>query len=412
MSSLEDFMRARAMRASPDYAKYVMQTDAERATAERSHPSAVAKSFSAIQQFMTDKQRVDKAMLNQQYDRSFRAPQSLESFEQGRPQYQPPSPLEQWKLRLSAMMESGNPVLQEQAMKEMKAQAQEEVKPPTAAKMSTSAQIAVDLGYTPGTKAFIDFVRAHAMKAGSSVAIDMGNKFFTREDAQNLLGPDGLPLKSSPVGVSYEEGRRRGWKWAGVKPTSEEANSEGSTAASLDMLNQLEALVATGEADISGFKGIVTDFRNQSGVTNAAADYLLSVFTPPQNPADIEAHGLAVSLANQLLHAFRGASVGPEEKIDFIKQLPVAGQPKDVLLSNIELTKRNLETINRTKRNIRGSNAQDAPEAKSPVNPPPPIKEIPANAIKGDDGSLTWSDDTYDYMKLPNGKIKWRLNNG
>jgi len=74
------------MRASPDYAKYMMQTDAERATTERSHPSAVAKSFSAIQQFMADKQRVDKAMLNQQYNSSFRATQSLESFEQGRPE--------------------------------------------------------------------------------------------------------------------------------------------------------------------------------------------------------------------------------------------------------------------------------------------------------------------------------------
>lgn len=142
-------MRARAMRASPQYAAYMMQTDAERAIAERSHPSAVAKSFSAIQQFMADKQRVDKAMLNQQYNSSFRAPQSLESFEQGRPQLKQPSPLEQWRMRLGAMMESGNPVLQKQAISEMQAQSKQESTPATSTTSDAVKQYeyAVGQGY-------------------------------------------------------------------------------------------------------------------------------------------------------------------------------------------------------------------------------------------------------------------------
>jgi len=215
MSALEDFMRARAMRASPEYSKYVMQTDAERATAERSHPSAVAKAYSAIQQFMADKQRVDKAMLNQKYNSTFRVPQSLQSFEQGRPQPKQPSPLEHWKMRLDAMMESGNPILQEQAMKEMQSLAQEEVKPPPVVALSNAAKMARDSGRIPGTPEWNKFIEDYAAKT-SKTSVTVGNtaeKPYSISDLKNIkflpeFGGGEVPPGTLPSEVKGQVGLR------------------------------------------------------------------------------------------------------------------------------------------------------------------------------------------------------------
>lgn len=393
------------MRASPDYAKYMMQTDAERATTERSHPSAVAKSFSAIQQFMADKQRVDKAMLNQQYNSSFRAPQSLESFEQGRPEYKAPSPIEQWKIRLGAMMESANPVLQEQAMKEMQSQAQEEVKPPKDPKRSNSAQIAVDLGYVPGTKAFNDFVKAHAMKAGTSVTIAAGTKPMKREDALSLVDRDGQPVMNPPVDLTPDGAAARGWTY-GNKATEGEAKSDAAFEASQEMLARLTELTsAEGGANVTGIAGVLDDYRSANTLAGSAIDTLMNVLGAPMSPQNAEAHSITKNLASQLIQAMRGAQVGPLEIEQFVKQLPVAGQPPAVFEANKIVTERNLALINERMAKSRGRAGMATSTA---VKPPPPVKEVPANATKEADGSITWSDKTYEYMRLPNGKIKWR----
>ena len=78
------------------------------------------------------------------------------------------SPSERIKAQLDAMMLSGNQSLQKRAL--------QEIGKPGAVndKMSNSARIATDIGLTPGTPAFNQFVQSHAMKAGTTV--NMGGK--------------------------------------------------------------------------------------------------------------------------------------------------------------------------------------------------------------------------------------------
>ena len=191
MPTLEDFVRARAMRASPQYAARIMKSEAEQAEDALSNPAVVAKAYSALQQFLQQKALADRASFEQQAIANFRAPQSLESM----PQYQEPSPLQLWRNRLDAMMQSGNPVLQKQAMGEMQAQAQEEAKPAPAPVLSNAAKIAIDLGYKPGTKSFNDFVTAHAMKSGT--VVNVGGKPeqpYSISDLQKIMFKDGTPV--------------------------------------------------------------------------------------------------------------------------------------------------------------------------------------------------------------------------
>lgn len=388
MPTLEDFVRARAMRASPQYAARIMKSEAEQAEDALSHPAVVAKAYSALQQFLQQKALADKASFEQQAAANFRVPQSLESM----PQYQEPSPLQQWRNRLDAMMQSGNPVLQKQAISELQVQSKETVdkKQP---KISSSAQVALDLGYKPGTKAFNDFVRAHAMKSGSSVTIDMGNKLVTREDAQNLIDEDGNRVTSVPLGLTYEQAAARRWSF-GNPITAEEAKQEGSLAAVEDMLLRLEELTSSGQADLSSFKGIIDDYRSGSGILNAASDRLLDVFGEVKKPEDVEAHSLAIALGNQLLQAYRGAAVGPEEKIDFILQLPTAGQPKAVFDQNVQLTKRNLATIAARKRSMRGV-PEPSPATKPQQSAAPTVVR-------------EWQEGGYQYQELSDGKKRRR----
>lgn len=406
MSALEDFMRARAMRASPDYAKYMMQTDAERATAERSHPSSVAQAYSAIQQFMADKQKTDKAMHEFQTNQGFRAPQSLESFNATKPQYKQPSPLEQWKTRLEAMMQSGNPVLQKEAIGEMQSLAQEEVKP-TAQVLSTSGKVAVDMGYVPGTKAFNDFVRAHAMKvANTSIKIGEGSKPLTREEILSLVDNEtGEPIRNAPVNITPDQVTANNWSY-GNRATEGEAKSDAAFAASQEMLDRLSTLTSSeGGADITGFAGVLDDYRSANTLSGVAIDTLMNVFGVPMTPENAEAHSISRNLGSQLIQAMRGANVGPVEIEQFLKQLPVAGQPKPVFEANAKITKQNLVLIDKIKASSRGR------ASMAGTNAPPtqaPNKVVPTNASKGVDGSLEWSDKKYNYKKTPEGKVFWR----
>lgn len=364
MSALEDFMRARAMRASPQYAAYMMQTDAERATAERSHPSSVAQAYSAIQQFMADKQKTDKAMHEFQTNQGFRAPQSLESFNATKPQYKQPSPLEQWKTRLEAMMQSGNPVLQKEAIGEMQSLAQEEVKPPPAVVMSTAARMATELGYKPGTKSWNDFIAAYAAKVPrTNVTVEAGKKMLTREQILALVdNATGQPVRNAPINITADEADARNWSY-GNMATEGEAKADAAFAASQEMLDRLDVLMTEG-ADVTGFAGILDDYRSANTLSGAAIDTLMNVFGAPMSPQNAEAHSITRNLASQLIQAMRGAQVGPAEIEQFVKQLPVAGQPDSVFEANKKITQRNLILLNEIKATARGRTVPGKSETK------------------------------------------------
>jgi len=107
------------------------------------------------------------------------------------------SPAERIQTQLDLMMRSGDPALQKRALELVG-------KDPVAPKMSASARIASDIGLTPGTPEFNQFVKSHAMK------IEGGNiksGYLTKEEktkggfdpGSNMVWKSGVPthIKSS-----------------------------------------------------------------------------------------------------------------------------------------------------------------------------------------------------------------------
>lgn len=369
MPSLEDFVTARAMAMSPQYAEYMMRD-------RGSDPRTVAQAYAGVEEFLKRKQIADKVDFEQKAAMNFQVPQSLESM----PQYQAPSPLELWGQKLSAMMQTGNPVLQKQAMSEMQAMNKQSTEIQKQ-DLSNAAKMARDMGLTPGSEEYVDFIREYAMKAGQT-SIDLGNKYLTASDYKNLRDSSGRPIPNAPAGMTWDDVKAKGYTFGNIA-TEGEAAAEGSMAASQDMLKRLEHLTNNG-ADVTGIKGLIDDFRAGSGLTNATVDSLFTIFGKPKRPEDVEAHSISVALGNQLLQAFRGASVGPEEKEDFIKQLPTPGQPRDVFERNIQLTKKNLEIIMSKKRESRGYTTTGKTDIR------------------------TWTDGGYEYRMLPDGRTQRR----
>lgn len=123
------------------------------------------------------------------------------------------SPAERMNQQLNLMMESGDPTLQKKAMELYG-------KEPATQKRSASAQIAMDIGLTPGTPAFEKFVRSHSMKAGTTV--NMGGKagYLTEEekkyggldpDAPFVWGKNGIPQPVKTSGFTESQQKAHGF---------------------------------------------------------------------------------------------------------------------------------------------------------------------------------------------------------
>jgi len=197
-----------------------MKSEAEQAEDALSNPAVVAKAYSALQQFLQQKALADRASFEQQAIANFRAPQSLESM----PKYQEPSPLQLWRNRLDAMMQSGNPVLQKQAITELQAQSQETAKRPA---RSNAAQVALDAGYIEGTPEYQDFIKKQAMKVGgTTVNIGKPEEAYSIDDLSKIKKPTGEPFE---VGTKPSEAKQQG---AVLRE-----NVSGDVAGRLAMLN-------------------------------------------------------------------------------------------------------------------------------------------------------------------------------
>lgn len=185
---------ARAMQADPNFAKLVMNNIAQ--ANEMSQASQLAKDYAGVEDFLRRKEEARRADYN---NTPFQGQIPLRQ-----PEFQELTPLQQWRNRNSALMASGNPKLQEEAINQF--QAINEAGIPDNDKMSASARIALDLGYKPGTKPFKDFVLNHSMKTTQNYENSL-DKMIPTSEYDKFQMPDGGNI---PNFITYRQAKELG----------------------------------------------------------------------------------------------------------------------------------------------------------------------------------------------------------
>lgn len=262
---------------------------------------------------------------------------------------QPMSELERWKRQVDGLIQSGNPVLQKEGLSMIAQYRQQANATPSDSRTSgmKEYEYAVSQGYQ-GT--FQEWLALNP----KGVNIKIGENDKPLSGTEWIVGPDGqkipIPVGATPnqmsamyPGATY-----------GEQPTADEAKMEGAIASAQTELNQLEDLIITHGADISGVQGLIKEWRGGSTIAGSIANAALSVIKGPMSPQDVAALTLSLGLSNTILQAYRGAQVGPMEQILFNKQLPVPGQPPEVLMSNIKRSQQNLAMLQKLRREKRG----------------------------------------------------------
>lgn len=126
--------------------------------------------------------------------------------------YEGPSAIERWKNQVNAMITSGDPVLQKEGLGMLQSYHQQATKAPSDPKRSSAAQMAIELGYKPGTKPYNDFILGQANKSGGTTVNIGGNErgqYLTKDEKiEGGLDPDAPFVWTSdgpkPVGQSKE----------------------------------------------------------------------------------------------------------------------------------------------------------------------------------------------------------------
>ena len=150
MSTYKDRQMASLMNASPAYAQYMLAKN------QPNPADALTNAYVEMEQRLAqDEAERQRAHLMTRGD---------VPIPYRKPEYQAPSPIEQWGQKISAMMGSGNPQLQEEGIRQMQKYQESQIGKPREEKRSNFAQIALDLGYKPGTKQFNDFILSQANK--------------------------------------------------------------------------------------------------------------------------------------------------------------------------------------------------------------------------------------------------------
>ena len=168
MSTYKDRQMASLMNASPEYAQYMFAKN------QPNPADALASAYAAMEQRLAqDEAERQRAHLMTRGD---------VPIPYRKPEYQAPSPIEQWGQKISAMMKSRNPQLQEEGIKQMQKYQESQIQKPGEEKWSNFAQIALDLGYQPGTKQFNDFVLSLANKQTKMFE----DKRVSTEESMNL----------------------------------------------------------------------------------------------------------------------------------------------------------------------------------------------------------------------------------
>lgn len=250
------------------------------------------------------------------------------------------SPIERMQNQLDLMMTSGDPLLQKRAL-ELYGMQQSGNKP-------TSGIQEYQYAVTHGFKgSFADWKSANR----ATTTIQMGDNTIKKDDAVNMIDREGNPV-TVPVGMTYKEAGQKGYRF-GKTPTEGEAKQSSSFDVSTRMLGELGDLVDN-NANIFGASGLIDKYRSEGDVGGIALDMFMSEMGNTMSPESIKAMSLVHSLSNELIAAYRGAAVGPEEQKKFEAQLPMPGQPKEVFKSNLALTKKNLAELKERRTKVRG----------------------------------------------------------
>jgi len=253
--------------------------------------------------------------------------------------YKEPTDLDRWQQQIDGLINSENPVLQAEGIKFLGDYNQRVNTPKTQLtdNRSPGAKYADELGLTG--KVRDDFIRSYAMKAGTRVTLNQGEKYI----------PPNTPMTDAegnfiaqPVGLTYDDANEKGYLFA-QKPTDAAVSRAADLQISNNNLDRLSELVQDPEVDFDGLSGYVTKFRSGSDLTNIAVNKFMNATGNELTPKNAEALALTLGLSVEIISAIRGAQVGPKEELMFQKQLPTFGQPREIFLINMQRQKRNLE---------------------------------------------------------------------
>jgi hypothetical protein len=121
--------------------------------------------------------------------------------------------------------------------------------------------------------------------------------------------------------------------------TAAEAKQTATQEMSIGMADKMRNLVKSGQVNVGPVEGRLLSLRGKTGAN--------------LSEQDAELLSLEENYSNQLLHALRGAQVGPKEQEMFNKSLPRINQPKALFLKNIDITERNIRKLNERQSKMR-----------------------------------------------------------
>jgi hypothetical protein len=263
------------------------------------------------------------------------------------------SPTDRWKKQIDGLIESGNPVLQKQGLAMMDNYQQRVTAPATDTRTSDIKNYQYDAanGYK-GT--FHEWLASHP----KGTQINIGDKGVT--GAEWIVDAKGNHVVVPP-NVDRDWLAEHGL-FFGRPPTADETKTTAAVDTAQEGLNRLQDLIKNKGADISGWQGLIKEWRAGSSIAGSIVNSVLSYAGNDLSDADVQAITESAGLSNTILQAYRGAQVGPREQIMFNRQLPVPGQPKAVFKANMERSQRNLAMLNSIKQGVRGNNLMNTPE--------------------------------------------------
>jgi hypothetical protein len=366
MSTYEDRMTAAAMRRNPQYAQFMLRDKSQDPGVQE---SMLAQAMGSMEQRLAR----DEQMRQQQhlYKRGD-VPVPMR-----KPEYQAPSPIEQWGQRISAMVKSGNPTLQAEGIKQM--QKYQESSLPAEDKGTTDYQNFI-ASTAPSMRTHENFKKyLEEKRVQKTMAMQDLDSPMPASEAMNLVDKNGNPI-SPEIALTYRQAMERGLTRG--KVLSDSAISESALYdQSSNILDQMTELRSKG-ANISGLGGWIEETRSGTGLQNIAIDKALSFLGHNPDPRDVQMVSLSANLQNTMTKAISGADVSAEQMERIKAQLPVPGQPDVVFQENLKLSRQNLQELNQMKKTARGK----------PTNPTTPPVSRSWKAGDGPSEGLFWVD--------------------
>jgi len=148
-------------------------------------------------------------------------------------------------------------------------------------------------------------------------------------------------------------------------PSAEEAKKEAQTIMGVSMLDEMNSLVEGKHPEFPGQKVDIgpgtSGYRKWKAGTGLLGEFGALVTPGKISGGEGRLLALEESLGNQMLAAFRGANVGPEEQEKFERQLPRSGQNPELFKQNMILTRKNLAELYSRSSKLRGRKGEMLP---------------------------------------------------